>query len=78
MELFAWNRTIFISRLPASNWTGRATGPKDWLVKQMDRSKKIESKKKLDRPIYRPCNPKSLSYHFLLLPSYCNANFSII
>ena len=40
MELFKWNRTIFISRLPESNWTGRATGLKDRLVKQMDRSKK--------------------------------------
>ena len=44
------NGTFFISRLPASNWTGRATGLKDRLVKQMDRSKKM-----LDRPICRPC-----------------------
>ena len=27
---------VFISRLPASSWTGRATGPKDQLEKQMD------------------------------------------
>ena len=27
---------VFISRLPASSWTGRATSPKDRLEKQMD------------------------------------------
>ena len=50
MKLFEWNRKIFISRLPASNWTGRATGRKDQLVKQMNRLKK-----KLDWLIYRLC-----------------------